>query len=415
VNTAAPTVGGQAYVGKTLTTSRGSWLNGPTSYKYAWARCDGNGNGCTQIAGATATTYVATSADLGHTLESSVTASNSAGSAGPVDSKPTAVITPATKPVLATRPAIIGKPVVGQQLVAQPGTYSGGAVSGYGYQWERCDAGTLTCASISGATKQDYQVGSADLASRLRVQVTAANPFGRTTNPSTATDLVVNQVVVVTPTLHLAKTATVCCQTLQLSGSISPAHAGEKIITVLARQFDALATTPVTTATTDASGNWSAIVTPTIATTYTAQTATATSDTATVSVHPRVGFGVNGNTFTAKVAARDTFAGRIAYLQRRTASGWKPIRLVVINRHSVAKFPVSLKRGRTYTLRIYLTKAQAGGGYLDGTSIVQRGRWHALTQPVSTLAGRESVSSSRPAGNDQPRARLLRPSTARCS
>ena len=72
-----------------------------------------------------------------------MTASNSAGSAGPVNSKPTAVITPATKPALATRPTIIGKPVVGQQLVAQTGTYSGGAVSGYGYQWERCDAGTL--------------------------------------------------------------------------------------------------------------------------------------------------------------------------------------------------------------------------------------------------------------------------------
>ena len=371
-NTAAPTVSGQAYVGKTLTTSRGSWLNGPTSYKYAWVRCDANGNGCAQIAGATATTYVATSADLGHTLESSVTASNSAGSAGPVNSKPTAVITPATKPVLATRPTIIGKAVVGQQLVAQTGTYSGGAVSGYGYQWERCDAGTLTCSSISGANKQAYMVVAADLASRLRVQVTASNPFGHTTNPSVATDVVLNQVVVVTPTLHLAKTATICCQTVQLTGSISPAHAGEKI-TVLARQFDALATTPVTTATTDASGNWSAIVTPMIATTYTAQTATATSDSATVSVHPRVGFGVNGNTFTAKVTARDSFAGRIAYLQRRMPSGaWRPIKLVVINQHSVARFHVALKRGRTYTLRIYLTKAQAGGGYLDGTSIVQR-------------------------------------------
>ena len=72
----------------------------------------------------------------------------------------------------------------------------------------------------------------------LLVQVTASNPFGHTTNPSTATYVVVNQVVVVTPTLHLAKTATICCQTVQLTGSISPAHAGEKI-TVLARQFDA--------------------------------------------------------------------------------------------------------------------------------------------------------------------------------
>jgi hypothetical protein len=54
------------------------------------------------------------------------------------------------------------------------------------------------------------------------------------------------------------------------------------------------------------------------------------------------------------------------------SGAWKPIKLVVINQHSVARFHVALKRGRTYTLRIYLTKAQAGGGYLDGTSIVQR-------------------------------------------
>ncbi len=372
VNTAAPTVSGQAYVGKTLTTSKGSWLNGPTSYKYAWARCDGNGNGCAQISGATSASYVATSSDQGHTLESSVTASNSAGSAGPVNSKPTAAISPAAKPVNSTRPTIIGKPVVGQQLVAQPGAYTGGTVSGYGYQWERCDAGTLTCSSISGANRQDYQVATGDLASRLRVQVTASNPFGHVTTPSNATDVVVNQVVVVTPTIHLSKSATVCCQALHLTGSITPAHAGEKI-TVLGREFDALAMAPVTSATTDASGNWSAIVTPMIATTYTAQTETATSAAASVSVHPRVGFGVHGNTFTAKVTARDSFAGRIAYLQRRIASGaWKPIKLVVINQHSVAKFRMPLKRGHTYSLRIFLTKSQAGGGYLSGTSIVQR-------------------------------------------
>ena len=372
VNTAAPAVSGQAYVGKTLTSSRGSWANGPTSYKYAWLRCDANGNGCAAISGAAASTYVATSADVGHELESAVTASNSASSAGPVSSKPTAAITPATKPAVSTRPAIIGKPVVGQQLVAQPGAYSGGAVTGLKYAWERCDADTLSCTAISGATRQDYQVATADLAARLRVQVTASNPFGSTTNPSNATDVVVNQVVIVTPTLHLPKVTTVCCQTLHLSGAISPAHAGEKI-TVLARQFDALATTPVTTATTDANGNWTAIVTPMIATTYTAQTATATSDPATVTVHPRVGFGVNGNTFTAKVTARDSFAGRIAYLQKRLASGaWKRVKLVVINQHSVAKFRMPLRRGHTYTLRIYLTQPQAGGGYLDGTSIVQR-------------------------------------------
>lgn len=371
VNTGAPTVSGQPYVGKTLTASTGSWLNGPTSYTYQWASCDSQGNGCTQIPGATSASYVAASADVNHELEAWVTASNSAGSAGPVNSKPTSAITPAQKPANTARPTIIGKPVVGQQLVAQPGTYSGGAVSSYSYQWERCDPASLACSSIAGATHQVYEVASADIAQRVRIEVTASNPFGRTTTASNATDAVTNPVVVVTPTLHAARTTTVCCQTVLLSGTISPAHAGEKI-TVLAHELDALATEPVTTATTDASGNWSATVMPKIATTYAAHTATATSDTVFVSVHPRVGFGVNGNTFTAKVTARDSFAGRIAYFQMKTNSGgWRRLALVVVNQHSVARFHVSLKRGHTYSLRIYLTKAQAGAGYLDGTSIVK--------------------------------------------
>ena len=52
VNTGAPVVSGQPYVGKTLATTNGSWLNSPTSYGYQWIRCDSNGNGCGPIGGA---------------------------------------------------------------------------------------------------------------------------------------------------------------------------------------------------------------------------------------------------------------------------------------------------------------------------------------------------------------------------
>lgn len=372
VNTAAPTVSGQAYVGKTLTTTKGSWQNSPTSYGYQWARCDGNGNGCAQIGGATSSSYVATSADVNHTLEALVTATNSAGTAGPVSSKPTAVVSPALPPTNTSAPTIVGKAFVGAQLVAEPGSYSGGTVSSYHYQWQSCDPNNLNCTAISGATHEAYTVSSGDLAKRLRIMVTASNPFGHATTPSNATEAVTVPVVVVTPTLHASRATTICCQTVQLSGTISPAHSGEKI-TVLAREYGDLTTTTVATTTTDASGNWSATVTPMIETTYTAQTGTATSSSASVLVHPRVGFGVNGNTFTAKVTGRGNFAGRIAFFQVRTSSGgWRRLALVVINQRSVAKFHVALRRGHTYALRIYLTQAQAGAGYLSGTSEIQR-------------------------------------------
>src|SRR5512136_104871 len=85
VNTGAPVVSGQPYVGKTLTTTTGSWLNSPTSYGYQWIRCDSNGNGCGPIGGAHSTSYVLASADVGHTIESLVSATNAAGTTAAVN------------------------------------------------------------------------------------------------------------------------------------------------------------------------------------------------------------------------------------------------------------------------------------------------------------------------------------------
>ena len=372
VNTSAPVISGAPYVGKTLSASTGGWQNSPTGYTYQWVRCDAKGNNCVQISGATMKTYTPTSADVNHTLEVWVTATNSAGTRGPVNSKPTAVITPALPPKNTAAPTIVGKPLVGETLFANPGKYSGGAVASFAYQWQLCKAAALTCSDVSGASHQSYGVVNTDAGQRLRVQVTASNPFGRTTTPSTPTDVVTVPVAVVTTTLTASRPTTVCCQTIRLTGAISPVKAGEQI-TILARQFNDISSYPIATATTDASGNWSTAVTPMIQTDYTAQTSTSKSQAVTVSVHPRVGFGVNGNTFSAKVTARDSFAGSVAYFQMRTTRGsWRRLALVVINQFSVAKFRVRLRRGHTYTLRIYLPQAQAGPGYLDGTSQSRR-------------------------------------------
>src|ERR1700674_4700975 len=124
VNTSAPVISGQSYVGKNLTSTQGGWQNSPTSYSYQWGRCDQNGNSCAQISGATSKTYTPTSADVNHTLESWVTATNSGGTAGPVSSKPTVALTPALAPTNTTPPSIVGKPLIGEVLFADPGKYS---------------------------------------------------------------------------------------------------------------------------------------------------------------------------------------------------------------------------------------------------------------------------------------------------
>lgn len=100
-NAVAPATSGSARVGETLTAGRGSWTGtDPISYRYQWQRCDGNGNGCTNIAGATAGTYAIADGDDGARLRVVVSAGNWISSVSEAASAPTAAVTrPTTPPV----------------------------------------------------------------------------------------------------------------------------------------------------------------------------------------------------------------------------------------------------------------------------------------------------------------------------
>ena len=373
VTKSAPTISGSPIVGKTLTATTGLWSNSPTSFSYQWQQCDQKGNNCTNIKGATSKTYTLTKDEIGNTLLVLVTAKNSSGSST-ANSKPTDVVTPAIPPKSSVLPSITGKPFVGEQLVADPGQFTGGAVDKITYQWQRCDTSGNACTEIPGATGQTYGVLKADIGHQLRVQVTASNDYGSASGVSKATPTIQTAAprVNVTTEISASRSTTVCCQSVTLSGTASTHKAGERI-TVLKREADDVTSFPIDTVTTDANGNWSLTVQPMIATTYIAQTSTSKSNPLTIPVHPRLGLGVSGNNFSAKITARDSFAGAIALFQIQTAGGgWKTVQLVVTNNHSVARFHVSLRRGRTYNVRIYLPQRQAGLGYLDGTSHVRR-------------------------------------------
>lgn len=81
VNKTLPTIGGTTEAGQTLTATHGTWTNNPTSFHYAWLRCDGTGNACVAIKGATSKIYTLTDLDVGHTLRVRVTAVNASGKA----------------------------------------------------------------------------------------------------------------------------------------------------------------------------------------------------------------------------------------------------------------------------------------------------------------------------------------------
>lgn len=188
VATAAPTISGTAQEGQELSTTNGTWNNSPTSYAYAWSRCDASGGSCAPIATATAATDTAVSADVGHTLRVTVTAKNTEGS-GTATSAPSAVVSDKTAPTPTTAPSISGTPAFGSTLTASQGTWSGNPTS-VAIAWLRCDANGDDCATISGATAATHVLTPADAGATLRVSVTAMNAKGSTTFVSKQTTAV---------------------------------------------------------------------------------------------------------------------------------------------------------------------------------------------------------------------------------
>jgi hypothetical protein len=368
VTASPPAISGQAYVGRTLSVSNGTWTNSPSRFTYQWLRCDAHGNNCNQLTGETSRTYKVQKADIDNTLLADVTAVNGDGSAT-ANSKPTDVVSDAVAPKTNAQPTVVGTAQVGQSLVAKLGTYTGGRPSSYTFRWQRCDAAGATCSNIPGATGQSYGVVNADVDRKLRVQVNASNPYGTETSLSdvTATVTAVPQVVHVTTSIAASTDAVTCCAKVQLSGSVSTKKAGEPI-TILAKEFDVDAVTIAGATTSDGSGNWSLMVGPSVQTTYQAKTSTDTSPGVTIGVRPRIGLGYAGGVFTSKVTARDSFAGEVVLLQRQSAAGsWKTLQAIVLDATSRARFKVPLPRGQS-TVRAYLLQEQAGAGYLPNES-----------------------------------------------
>jgi hypothetical protein len=184
-----PTLEGGPYrQGSTLVAGNGLWANNPTSFTYRWLRCSASGTACAAITGATNQRYQLVQADVGRTVLVHVTARNADG-ARTANSKPSPVIGDNARPRLLVEPSISGSPAIGQQLVANPGSWSN-IPDRYTYQWLSCDAAGGACAAIPGATGSVFGVRSADLGRTLRVEVRAINPFGSSRRTSNATRVV---------------------------------------------------------------------------------------------------------------------------------------------------------------------------------------------------------------------------------
>ena len=159
-----------------------------------------------------------------------------------------------------------------------------------------------------------------------------------------------------------------------LSGAVSPAKAmkvqvsGEACIKRQSQQSRL-------TVTSTAQGAWTANVTPTSKTVYQAKAKSTDSPALTVQVRPSVALAkVGKHRFRMRITAGQSFGGRIGLFQKRTATGWRTIKSVVLV--ELGSGNGTFVSGKTFRsgirarriVRMLLTQRQAGECYLGATS-----------------------------------------------
>lgn len=154
--TTAANITGTAKVGYTLTCDVA--FSGADSVSYSWLR-DG-----TAIAGASASTYKAASADFKKQLKCKATGSNTSGDTNSTSAGVTVALGDAL--VNTTLPKVTGTPSAGQTLTCSPGSWTPKA-SNYKYLWLK--NGT----KISGATAKTYTVPGTATGKKIGCKVTA--------------------------------------------------------------------------------------------------------------------------------------------------------------------------------------------------------------------------------------------------
>jgi hypothetical protein len=149
-------------LGQMLTSAPGTW-SGEPAFSYQWLR-EGS-----IIASATASTYVITQADQGHTLRCEVVAVNEFGVAAASSSS---VAVPGVAPKSVEPPLVLGSPEVAQPLTCLTGTWIGAPKPTFSYRW------LLEGTVIPSASEAIYVVTPVDQGHSLSCEVIATNKVG---------------------------------------------------------------------------------------------------------------------------------------------------------------------------------------------------------------------------------------------
>ena len=149
----------------------------PIDFAYQWRRCDADGAGCADIAGATRSTYARPRRRRQHAARRGHGHEHRRHGTG--DLGPDRVRRRRSPPSVRTAPADL-RHGARRRRPSPPTRAPGTARSriAFTYQWRRCDADGANCADIAGATSPTYTADADDVGETLRVIVTATNAGG---------------------------------------------------------------------------------------------------------------------------------------------------------------------------------------------------------------------------------------------
>ena len=196
--TGAPTIGGNAQVGETLTAGISEIADEDglenAVFSYQWVAS--NGTTDTNIAAATDSTYDLVAADAGKTIKVRVSFTDDAGNEETLTSTATDIVSFAVQLQTSNSPAtgapvIAGTIQVGETLTADTSSISdadGLTNVSYQYQWLRNDGNSDS--EIAGATDSTYALADDDEGNTVKVRVSFTDDAGTDeslTSPATAT------------------------------------------------------------------------------------------------------------------------------------------------------------------------------------------------------------------------------------
>ncbi len=117
-NLTLPTVAGNPTEGQVLSVTAGAWSGSPTSYAYQWQDCETSTSNCSNVSGATSSTYKLLSSDVGRTTRALITASNATGATAATSTGvgPIEALSPSANPPSASFTFTPSSPVTGQTV-----------------------------------------------------------------------------------------------------------------------------------------------------------------------------------------------------------------------------------------------------------------------------------------------------------